>query len=1071
MTMPHPPLRFRPLGCRPLGFCPLPSCSIVFATLCLVSLSSHTVRSQEPIQFNRDVRPILSEHCFQCHGPDERQRQGGVRIDRFELATAVGDSGRPAIVPGDAEESELWRRVLSADPDEQMPPPSFGKPLRPEQRDVLRRWIDQGAEYQGHWAFTRVERPAVPSLESRWPGSDALYPNPIDRFVLERLGAIGHEYAPRASREMLLRRVSLDLIGVPPTPEELDAFLSDSSSNAYESVVDRLLASPHYGERMALPWLDLARYADSNGYQIDSSRQQWPWRDWVIDALNGNMPYDQFTIEQLAGDLLPNASLSQKVATGFNRNHRLNGEGGIIAEEWRVETVIDRVETTGLTWLALTFNCCRCHDHKYDPISQREFYSLFSYFNNIAESGTLQGESRNTEPIVKVPSPVQQAEWETLGAQIREAESALVALESQLPALVAAWEPGFRAQIAAETPAWITLDVDSAKARSQAILTEQPDGSFLVSGENPTHDVYEITASLPPGAWTGVLLECFPDASLPQQSVGRYPNGNFVLSRIEAQVVAPEWDAPRVATFTHAEADYSQKGWEIEHTVKGNEAKGWAVDGPTRKETNRAIFLTDAATQVPRDAKITIRLVQETLGQHNIGRFRLSVTGLPKGSVSFDGPRVSDALRTVLALPAAERNDAQREELFDFYRAFGTGPWKEAESTLQKLRSQQEEASRGWPSVMVMQEIDKPRDAFVLIRGEYDHRGDGVTAALPKIFPPLPEGEPNNRLGLARWIAHRDHPLTARVWVNRAWEHFMGMGIVKTTENFGSQSEWPSHPELLDWLASEFMQPSYVSHVESTPVHAWDMKALHKLIVMSEAYQQTSSRQGKEALVELDPENRLLGRGPRFRLTGEIVRDQALFVSGLLSNKRGGPSVRPYMPDGVWDETSVYGDLRNYQNDKDEGLYRRSLYTVWKRTAAPPSMLLFDAPNREICTVSRSRTNTPLQALSLLNEVTFVEAARKLGDRMQQHPSPVLDDKLRYGFRCVTSREPKSEELAVLVAGWHEDRTYFAANVEQANMLLRHGESSASSENAVESVAFMLAGNVLLNLDECITRE
>jgi hypothetical protein len=1045
--------------------------SIAIVSLCLLWPCGHSARSQDPISFNRDVRPILSEHCFQCHGPDEQQRQGGIRIDRFELATAVGDSGRPAIVPGHAEESELWRRVLSEDPDEQMPPPSFGKPLRPEQRNVLQRWIQQGAEYQGHWAFLRVERPAVPSLESSGSNDDVRYPNPIDRFLLKRLQADGFAFAPRASREMLLRRVSLDLIGVPPTPEELDAFLNDPSPAAYENVVDRLMTSPHYGERMALPWLDLARYADSNGYQIDSSRQQWPWRDWVIDALNSNMPYDQFTIEQLAGDLLPNASLSQKVATGFNRNHRLNGEGGIIAEEWRVETVIDRVETTGLTWMALTLNCCRCHDHKYDPISQREFYSLFSYFNNIAESGTLQGESRNTEPIAQVPSPRQQSEWETMGAQIREAESALVALESQLPALVAAWEPGFRAQIAAETPAWITLDVDSAKARSQAILTEQSDGSFLVSGENPSHDVYEITAALPPGAWTGVLLECFPDASLPQQSVGRYPNGNFVLSRLEAQVVAPEWEAPRSAIFTHAEADYSQKGWEIEHAVKGNAAKGWAVDGPTRKEASRAIFLTDAATQVPRDAKITIRLVQETLGQHNIGRFRLSVTGLPKGSVSFDGARVSDSLRTVLALPAGERNDAQRKELFDFYRAFANGPWKEAESSLQKLRSQQEEASRGWPSVMVMQEIDKPRDAFVLIRGEYDHRGEGVTAALPKIFPPLPDGEPNNRLGLARWIAHRDHPLTARVWVNRAWEHFMGLGLVKTTENFGSQSEWPSHPELLDWLASEFMQPTHVSQVGSTPVHAWDMKALHKLIVMSEAYQQTSSRQGKEALVELDPENRLLGRGPRFRLTGEIVRDQALFVSGLLSNKIGGPSARPYMPDGVWDETSVYGDLRNYRHDREEGLYRRSLYTVWKRTAAPPSMLLFDAPNREICIVSRSRTNTPLQALSLLNEVTFVEAARKLGDRMQQHPSPVLDDKLRYGFRCVTSREPQPAELAVLVAAWHEDRNYFSAHVEQANLLLRHGESISSSENAVESVAFMLTGNVLLNLDECITRE
>lgn len=1022
--------------------------------------------ADDRIVFNRDIRPILSENCFQCHGPDERQRQGGVRLDRYESATQPGDSGNYAIHVQEPIESEILRRIVSDNPDRLMPPPETGKLLKPEQIQLLRRWIEQGAEYQGHWAFLPPVRPAVP-----FPDEASEYPNPIDRFLLQKLRGEGFSFAPRAHRETLLRRVSLDLIGLPPTPEEIEDFLNDDSPTAYERVVDRLLGSPHYGERMALPWLDLARYADSNGFQVDSSRQQWPWRDWVIHAFNSNMPYDQFTIEQIAGDLLPNATLSQKVATGFNRNHRLNGEGGIIAEEWRVETVIDRVETTGTTWLALTFNCCRCHDHKYDPISQRDFYSLFSYFNNIAESGTLQGESRNTEPVIPVPSAEQMRVLETYEQRVRDAENALREMEKTLPELVAAWEPAFKENLASSPNAWSILKPDTVSATSGATLTKLSDGSYLASGENPTHDVYEIKASLSPGSFSGLLLECFPDPSLPQQSLGRYPNGNFVLTRVEAEIRAPEFATPVVAKFSHAEADYSQNGWDIHNTVLGDPSKGWAVDGPTRKENRRAMFLTETGIEVPQGATITIRLVQETLGQHNIGRFRLSVTSLSKGMVALGGSQIPDSLRTILAIADAQRSDAQRNELRDFYRRNSDGPIQAEEKKLQEAKKQVADFRNGWPNVMVMQEIDEPREAFVLIRGEYDKRGDVVTAALPKIFPPLPDGEPNNRLGLARWIANRNHPLTARVWVNRIWERFMGVGIVKTTENFGSQSEWPSHPELLDWLAVEFMEPTQALRVNEQAIHPWDMKGLQKLMVMSQAYQQSTSRRGLERLVELDPDNRWLGRGPRFRLPGEILRDQALHVSGLLSSKIGGPSTRPYMPDGVWDETSVYGDLRNYRHDQGEGLYRRSLYTIWKRTAAPPSMLIFDAPNREICTVSRSRTNTPLQALSLMNEVTFVEAARKLGERMLKNDAGTPEGKLAYGFRLVTGRIPADSELRVLVSGWREDVAYFQSHPDEAIQLQRHGDSVAESGVSAEVAAYMLSGNVLLNLDECIMRE
>jgi mono/diheme cytochrome c family protein len=1032
--------------------------------------SAQTQSAPDAFAFNRDIRPILSEHCFQCHGPDAQQRQGDLRLDLYQDALQAGQSGNLAIVPGQASKSEVWARIHSQDPELVMPPPHTGKPLTPGQIERIGKWIDQGAAYQGHWAFIPPTRPSVPLADLA-----ENYPNPIDRFLLEKLRAQGFEFSVQASKETLLRRVTLDLIGLAPTLEQIDAFLADTSEDAYAKVVDRLLSSPHYGERMAIGWLDLARYADSNGFQIDSSRQQWPWRDWVIDAFNRNMPYDQFTIEQIAGDMLPEASLSQRVASGFNRNHRLNGEGGIIAEEWRVETVIDRVETTGTTWLALTLNCCRCHDHKYDPITQKEFYSLFSYFNNVAESGTLQGESRNTDPVLSVPTPEQQHQVADYEKQIQQAQEALAQAEANIEILMEPWEIDFKKTIGSNQPTWNTLDPSSAKARSQAVLTEQPDGTLLVSGENPTFDVYEIQAPLAAGPLTGILLECFTDPSLPQQSLGRYPNGNFVLTRIEAIVTPPanaSANSPGItAKITEAKADYSQKDWDISNTVQGNTGRGWAVDGPTRKETCRAMFLLDSPIEVPENSTITIRLVQETLGQHNIGRFRLATTALAKSTVAITGTQIPDSIKSTLATPRTQRSEEQRKELENYYRKAAEGPIQQALRAVEETKKKLADFKASWPTVMVMQEIPKPREAFVLVRGEYDKRGDRVDANLPKALPAMPADQPNNRLGLARWIASPENPLTARVWVNRMWEKFMGNGIVKTTENFGSQADWPSHPELLDWLAVEWTNPSVLQEVAGKTVHAWDIKGLQKLIVMSRAYQQSTSLIGKEKLYEADPENRWLGRGPRFRLSGEILRDQALQASGLLTPKIGGPSVKPYMPDGVWDETSVYGDLRNYKHDTDDRLYRRSLYTVWKRTAAPPTMLLFDAPNREICIVKRSRTNTPLQALSLLNEVTYVEAARKLAERMVHHPVTNVADKLKFGFRTVTGRNPSDLELKLLEESWNEDRAYYGANLQQAEQLTQIGESKSQVESIADLAAYTLAGNVMLNLDEVITRE
>lgn len=1019
------------------------------------------------LSFNRDIRPILSDNCFRCHGPDEGTRQAALRLDRREHAVRAGDSGKPAIVPKAVADSEALRRIVSPDADLRMPPPASGKTVTPAQVEILRRWVEEGAEYEGHWAFMPVERPSTPTVTRQgWARND------IDRFILSRLERERLEPSPEAALPTLLRRVALDLTGLPPTPKEIDAVLADRAPDAYERYVDRLLDSPRYGERMALQWLDFARFADSNGFQVDSSRQMWPWRDWVIDAFNRNVPFDQFTVEQLAGDLLPNASPQQILATGFNRNHRLNGEGGIIAEEWRVETVIDRVETTGMTWLGLTLNCCRCHDHKYDPISQREFYQFFSFFNNVAESGTLQGESRNTDPVLAVPTPDlarRMSEQETL---IAAGEKRVADEAAKLPGLIAAWEPGFRAKLNERVDPWIGLDPTTVKSLGGSTLTRQPDGSYLASGSNPEHDVYEITAPLPAGGFSGLLLETFPDPSLPNQSLGRFPNGNYVLTRVEAEISAPGLAAPLRGVFNKAVASYSQSGWEIENTVRGNRQRGWAIDGndPTKRLPRRAMFLLETPLTAPADATLTVRLRHETLGQHGIGRFRLSRTSLAASTVSLDGSAFPASLAAILAMEPAKRTAEQRTELEKFFRANVDSPVRAAESAVAAAKKSLADLRAMIPNAMVMKELDKPREAFILVRGQYDKRGDAVTAGLPAVLPPLPAGEPLNRLGLARWIVDPSNPLTARVWVNRAWERFFGLGLVKTTENFGSQSEFPSHPELLDWLAAEFMRPAASPAVAGRPAQPWDMKAFQKLLVTSAAYRQ-SSRVTSE-LGQRDPENRLLARGPRFRLPGELVRDQALAVSGLLVEKVGGPSVRPYMPDGVWDETSRYGDLRNYKSDEDDGLYRRTLYTVWKRTAAPPTMLLFDAPNREICTVKRSRTNTPLQALALLNEVTYVEAARKLGERMIADGGATSDSRLAYGFRLAVGRAPDAEELRVLNEGLADDQRRLKTAGDASTRLIAFGKSKPLAHiDPVELAAYTLAANVLLNLDEVVTRE
>ncbi len=1039
------------------------------ALVALVFVASAS--AAEPVSFNRDIRPIFSDSCFACHGPDEKKRDSGLRLDVREDALKMHDDILP-IVPGHPEKSEVMIRLTSTDRDEVMPPPKSHKKVTPGQVETIRRWIAEGAVYEGHWAFVKPVRPTVPPL----PNPDAVAHNPIDNFILARLAKEGLTQRPEADRPTLLRRAALDLTGIPPTPEEVAAFVADPDPNAYEKVIDRLLASPRYGERMATQWLDFARYADSNGFQSDTSRHMWPWRDWVINAFNDNQPFDQFTIEQLAGDLLPNPTRAQLVATGFNRNHRLNGEGGRIVEEWFTETVIDRVETTSATWLALTYNCCRCHDHKFDPILQKDFYGFSAFFNSIDESGVLdsftgKGSSRiggNTRPLLFLPTPSEEAKLAKLESVAQAAEQHAAAEQKRLPQLQKEWESKLARQLQEPPKSWIPLAITEARSEGGATLSRQPDGSWLATGANPDHDTYTVSAPIPPGEFTGLRVEALPDPALPHGSLGRNSNGNFVLTDVEVEITAASLPQQMRAEFTRAAADYEQKGYEVKYLVDesarkaaGQARKGWAVDGhdPAKHLARAAMLVVGTPLTVPPDATMIVRLKHDSANrQHNMGRFRIETTSLPPAAVKLQDEPIPDPIRAAILVPAAQRTPKQRDELSRFFRENTANPPSEAKTAAEEARRQASDFEKTFDSVMIMKELPAPRPAFILKRGEYDKPGDKVERRLPAFLPPLPPGAPVNRLGLAQWIVSPENPLTARVWVNRAWEKFFGIGISRSTENFGSQSEWPVHLELLDWLATEFMRLN------------WDMKALQKTIVMSATYRQSSKVTPE--LVARDPENRLLARGPRFRLPAELIRDQALAVSGLLVEKRGGPSVRPYMPKGVWDETSVYGDLRNYHPDTGPDLYRRSLYTIWKRTASPPSMTMFDSPTREICTVKRSRTDTPLQALALLNEETYVEAARVLAQRMLAEGGATPGERIAWGFQRATCRPPSPDELRILTAGLQKRLPLYQQQPQAATELASLGAAPPLPKaDPAELAAYIVTANVLLNLDEVVTRE
>jgi hypothetical protein len=990
---------------------------IAFACCCAGWLAT-TIGAEIPsakLKYNRDIRPILSDNCFRCHGFDKNTREADLRLDTAEGAFAERDGGVMPIVPGKPEESELLRRVTTDSDDERMPPVDTHQVLSKAQIEMLRRWIAEGAEYEPHWAFIKPQRPEVPVVS----GPAFRIANPIDAFIAERLMRAGLAMSPEADKVTLIRRVTLDLIGLPPTPAEVDAFLADTSPEAYEKLVDRLLASPHYGERMALPWLDAARYADSNGFQRDGDTYQYVWRDWVVRALNSNMPFDQFTIEQLAGDLLPNATIEQKLATGFNRCHMLNGEGGAIDEEQRNVIVHDRVDVVSTTWLGLTMTCSQCHDHKYDPLTQKDYYQLFAFFNNVPEVGRpVVGESqyRIDKPWLYVGSPEQNEELKSLEVQLAAAKADLERAK-QLP------------EQAAKQADW---------EASQPLGPRKPPSLEPWCAMGPFRD----------GSFD-LAFEAVHD-----------PEREIVLDKTDLKGSQPwsrhpEWEDGKV----HVLPDGGTTIYlfrEIHSETQRPVNLSFGSDDAIKVWFNGVQLLANKAGRAaaPDQEKATVTL--------RAGRNELLIKIVNKvGSMGFyfrmDEASIPDDIVGILAVNAAARSAAQMQQLRDyFFKVFPPESLQGPLATLTTAQQAYDAVHTKLPQVMVMSDA-KPRQTHILLRGNYEAPGDLVQADTPAEFPPLPPDAPHNRLGLARWLMSAENPLVARVQVNRYWQLFFGRGLVKTAENLGLQSEQPAQPDLLDWLAVEFRESG------------WDVKHMHRLMVTSATYRQ-SSRITKE-LLERDPENLLFARAPRFRMSSLLLRDVALAASGLLDERIFGKPVYPYQPKDIWDGLAVTQQRDfTYPQSKGTDLFRRSLYTFWRRTVAPGNM--FDASVRNVCKVRPSITCTPLHALTTLNDVTWVEAGRNLAERVMKDCGTDPNTRLENAFLRVCARKPLAGELSVLRRSFDRALAEYQANSEAAKAYLSHGESPRDpSLDPAEHAAYAAVCLEIFNLDEALTKE
>jgi hypothetical protein len=1044
----------------------------LLAGFTLFSAVSAAARGQQkPIEYNRDVRPILLENCFACHGPDSASRQADLRLDQRETAEEMG-----AIVPGDADSSEMIRRILSEDDEERMPPPETKKSLTDAQKQLLLRWIREGAEYQPHWSLIPPKRPPVPKVGNTW-----WVRNPIDAFVAARLEAAGLDAAPEADRRTLARRLSLDLTGLPPAPEVVEEFVDDSSPDAYERLVDKLLESPKWGEHRARYWLDAARYADTHGIHFDNFREMWSYRDWVIKAFNENMPFDQFTIENLGGDLLPGATLEQQIGSGFNRCNITTNEGGVIPEEYAVLYTRDRTETTSQVWMGLTAGCAVCHDHKFDPLSQREFYEMAAFFNNTTQN-PMDGNIKDTPPVVMVPQESDRQRWNELAKEVPASQQLLDGRRSEARPAFDAWLATAKPEVVAaqaptadlelhvplddggasvkyelrgqrrESPLPPTVEWRPGQLSAQAAYLNQ--GAVLELADAGDFDIeqkfsYAAWVKLPANDSAGAILARMDDGRnyrgwdlwvegrrIGGHIINNWPNRAIKVVTQE-QLPAEQW--------VHVAVVYDGGGRAAGVQVYVNgELKPTNVQADTLRGTIR--------TRVP--FKIGQRHKSSPLSGASIQDVRLYARPLEAGEVTS---LANAALSAVIAAAPEKRSAADVNLLYSWWLETLDEAYQKLKRSHDVLVRVQNEIKGRSTIAHVMQEKSEAPMAFVLNRGEYDQRRDQVAPDTPDMLPPFPAGAPRNRLGFAQWLLRPEHPLTARVTVNRFWSELFGTGLVKTAGDFGVSGELPSHPELLDWLAVEFRESG------------WDVKQLYKLIVMSASYRQSAAVTRQK--LEKDPENRLLSRGPRFRMDAEMVRDYALAASGLLSEKIGGPSVKPYQPPGVWEAVAMIGsNTRDYQQDSGESLYRRSLYTFWKRAAPPASMEVFNAPNREHCIVVRERTNTPLQALVTLNDPQFVEAARRLAENAIKAGEGDAR-RLQYIAERLLARRLAPREWEIVCGSLEKFRVHYAAHADDAAKLVDVGESKTESTAlTAELAAWTMVANELMNLDEVVNK-
>ncbi|XZE22328.1 DUF1553 domain-containing protein [Pirellulaceae bacterium SH449] len=1053
----------------------------LFSVRCLsisfaISLLGHSLSAQSPsgneaVDFANDIRPILAAHCYACHGPDEASRAADLRLDVRDEAIA-----HAAIIPNEPALSKLIERILATDEDVMMPPPSNKKPLSEAQKELLRKWIEQGAVYADHWAFTPPTKPSPPKI-ARVDWSR----NAMDHFIASGLEREGIAPSPQTDRATLLRRVSLDLTGLPPSMKELEDFLNDRSNNAYERVVDRLLASKHFAEKMALDWLDLARYADTNGYNNDEDRTMWPWRDWVIDAFDRNMPFDQFAIEQIAGDLLPDATQDQLIATGFLRNQGHNTEGGIIQEEYRVEYVADRVHTVSTVFLGLSMQCARCHDHKYDPISQKEYFQFYAYFNSLDEKQASYSKFLAAEPFIRVPSPEQAAKARALEEQIAALQSRANKIEAEVDARVAQFvsetpESELRARFAQQALYRFPLDRTKGNSLYESIANRAI-GS--VSGEwnwqsGKIQDAIELRESS--RIELGDIAQLASDQPF-SISLWFKPSGNATMALLS------KMDESQ----SHRGYDLLWSSGKIEmhliHDWPGNAIKVSSKQALPPDQWYHLVATYDGSKTAAgvklylnselRELDISHDTLKGTIATEEPFRIGLRQRSLPFqglidelqvfGSVlAEENVKQLHALEPIagfadwIRIPPDQRSEDQQKYIRRFYLDRVDPDYSSLRSDIAAANKEKVAIEEDYAAVMVMRDTNPPRETFILKRGAYDQPTDKVEPQLPAVLLPPDFEPPKDRLALARWLVHEKNPLTARVLVNRWWQNYFGTGLVKTVEDFGLTGDVPSNAALLDYLAFHLIETG------------WDVKAMQKLIVMSATYQQ-ESRISPE-LFDRDPENRLLARGPRHRLSAEVIRDNALRISGLLQPRIGGPSVKPYQPDGLWEDVTVERRGK-YVADVGEGLYRRSLYTFWKRTCPPPSMMTLDAPNREVCLARRDRTNTPLQALVLLNDPTYIECARLLAEQMIRDGGTDLKARIDAGMRRAVARHATDAEHRILSGILDAATQRFSSDSSKAQSFNTTGATAPdSSIDPVELASWTVVASTLLNLDETISK-